>query len=211
MKWLESRVLWGIVLILVGIIFLAENLGMVQVSGLFWGALFGISGAFFVVLFIQNRANWWALIPGFTLISVSVLVFLNWIAPALGEVWGGSIVLAGIAVGFLLVYPFDSRHWWALIPGGILLTLTFVAGLDELKPGFGTAGVFFLGTGMTFALVALLPTPQGEMRWAWIPAAILAAAGVVFLMVGENLSVYLLPGSLILLGILLILRTLRRR
>ncbi len=40
MKRLESRVLWGIVLILVGIIFLVENLGLIHLSDLFWGALF---------------------------------------------------------------------------------------------------------------------------------------------------------------------------
>jgi len=210
MKWLESRVLWGIVLILVGIIFLVENLGLVQLSELFWGTLFGVSGAFFIVFFIQNRTNWWALIPGLTLISVGLLVLLNWIAPALGEVWGGSIVLAGIGISFLTVYLFDFRNWWALIPGGILLTLALAAGLDGINPGFRTAGVFFLGTGMTFAMVALLPTPQGDMRWAWIPSGILCVAGVIILMVGVNLAASLFPASLILLGVMLILRTLRR-
>ncbi len=129
----------------------------------------------------------------------------------MGEIWGGSIVLAGIGIGFLLVYLFESRNWWALIPGGILLTLALVAGLDGLNPGFGTAGVFFLGTGMTFAMVALLPTPQGDMRWAWIPSGILCVSGVIFLMVGENQVALLFPASLILLGVILILRTLRRR
>jgi len=209
MKLLESRILWGVVLVLAGVLFLTENLGVLHLGDLFWVLIFVASGVFFVSIFVQNRASWWALIPGLTLFSVGLLVFLNWIAPALGDLWGGSIVLGGIGLSFLLVYLVERENWWALIPGGVLLTLALVAGLDELNPGIATAGIFFLGLGLTFALVALLPTPQGEMRWAWIPSGILLLMGTIFLIAWENMLAYLWPAALILLGGFLILRSFR--
>jgi hypothetical protein len=211
MKLLESRILWGVVLVLAGVLFLIDNLGILRLGDLFWVVIFLASGVFFISIFVQNRANWWALIPGFTLLSVGLLVFLNWIAPSLGDLWGGSIVLGGIGLSFFFIYLVERENWWALIPGGVLLTLALVAGLDGLYPGIPTAGIFFLGLGLTFALVALLPTSQGDMRWAWIPGGILLLVGTIFLIAWENMLAYLWPAGLILLGGFLILRAFRNR
>jgi hypothetical protein len=86
-----------------------------------------------------------------------------------------------------------------------------IAGVEEFFPALGTAGLFFLGLGLTFALVALLPNPQGDMRWAWIPGGILLLIGSIFLVAGENLLVYIWPVILILAGGLFIVRALRNR
>lgn len=210
MKIIESRLLWGGLLILAGVLLLVENLRIFDLGDIFWVILFAVAGIFFISFFIQQRSNWWALIPGITLISLGVLVLLNWLAPEFGDFWGGSIVLGGIGISFLLVYLVERENWWAVIPGGVLLTLALVAALDTFNSGMGTAGVFFLGLGLTFAILALLPNPQGEMRWAWIPAGVLLAAGTVFLFISEDLFVYFWPVALIGVGGLLILRALRR-
>ena len=57
------------------------------------------------------------------MLSIGLLVLLNWIAPKFGGVWGGSIVLAGIGVSFLAVYLVERQNWWALIPAGSLASL----------------------------------------------------------------------------------------
>ena len=211
MKILESRILWGGLLVLAGILFLVQNLGLFRVGDLFWVVLLALAGVFFLSLFLQNRANWWPLIPGLTLISVGVIVLINWISPDHGERWSGSIILGGIGLSFALIYLIARQNWWAIIPAGVLITLALIAGLEEFFPALGTAGLFFLGLGLTFALVAMLPNPQGDMRWAWIPGGILLLIGSIFLVAGENLLVYVWPVILILAGGLFIVRALRDR
>ncbi len=211
MKILESRILWGGLLILAGILFLVQNLGIFRVGDLFWVVLLGLAGVFFLSIFLQNKSNWWPLIPGLTLFSVGSIVLLNWVSPDYGERWSGSIILAGIGLSFALVYLIARQNWWAIIPAGVLFTLAVIAGLEEFFPALGTAGLFFLGLGLTFALVALLPNPQGEMRWAWIPGGILLLIGSIFLVAGENLLVYVWPIILILAGGLFIIRAIRNR
>ncbi len=211
MKILESRILWGGLLILAGILFLVQNLGIFRVGDLFWVVLLALGGVFFLSLYFQNKSNWWALIPSLTLISVGLIVLLNWISPDRSQRWSGSVILGGIGLSFALIYLKARQNWWAIIPAGVLITLAVIAGLEEFFPAFGTAGLFFLGLGLTFALVALLPNTQGEMRWAWIPGGILLLIGSIFLVAGQNLLVYVWPIILILAGGLFIVRAIRNR
>jgi hypothetical protein len=67
----------------------------------------------------------------------------------------------------------DRRRWWAMIPGGVLVTLGIVSALTDAYNIGNTGGVFFVGLGITFMLVALL----ANMRWAYIPAAVLLLLG----------------------------------
>lgn len=208
---LESRFVWGGLLILAGVVFLLQNLGFIGViSDLFWALVLGAAGVFFLTLFTQNRANWWALIPGFTLLSIAVLIVSSLLVPRFSEVWGGSIVLGGIGASFLVIYLLNRRGWWALIPAGVLLTLAVIAGLGSLLPGLETGGILFLGMGLTFALLALLPNSQGQLKWAWIPAGVLLFMGLVFVAAAGNIVGYILPLALIIGGGYLILRTFSR-
>ncbi|MDI6694935.1 MAG: hypothetical protein QME21_07815 [Anaerolineales bacterium] len=211
MRWLESRILWGSLLILAGVLFLLQNLGLLPAGNLFWMVLIGVGGAIFLSIFIQNRTNWWALIPGLTLVSIALVIGLGVFAPRLADRWGGSLVLGGIGLSFALIYLVERQHWWAVIPFGVLFTLASMVALEQINPGLETPGVFFLGLSATFVLVALLPNPQGELRWAWIPAAILLAMGVLFIAAAEEMLAYIWPAALILAGLFLIYRTFRSR
>lgn len=210
-KWLQSRVLWGTLLILGGIVILLQNFGYIGLGDLFWALLMGIAGVFFLSVFIQNREHWWALIPGFTLLSIAVLIASSRLAPRFANVWGGSIVLAGIGASFLVIFLLDRRNWWAIIPAGVMLTLTVIAGVSQFLPGMETGGILFLGIGLTFGVLALLPSPEGRMRWAWIPAAILLVMGLMLMAAAGEFLGYLWPLALILGGGFLILRTLTHR
>ena len=210
-RWLGNRLFWGILLILGGVVFLLQNLGYFQLGDLFWALLFGLGGLFFLSVFFPNRANWWALIPGLTLLSIAVLLVVTRFLPAFAESWGGSIVLGGIGLSFLLIYLLDHNNWWAIIPFGVLETLAIVAGLGSVIPGVATGGIFFLGLGLTFALVALLPSLHGSMWWAWIPAGVLTGMGLLFVVISGQTVGFVLPAALILVGILLIVFTMRQR
>ncbi len=210
-KLLESRLLWGTLLILLGVLFLLENLNLLRVSDWLWVLLIGVGGLIFIGVFLRSRQNWWALIPGLTLLGVALGIGLETFAPNLAERWQGAIVLGSIGLSFALIYTIDRRHWWAIIPFGVLFTLAGVVVLEGFFPETQTPGFFFLGLGLTFVLVALLPTQQGDMRWAWIPASILLLMGVIFIAAMEQALVFLWPAALILLGVYLILRALRPR
>jgi hypothetical protein len=91
------------------------------------------------------------------------------------------------------VYLAEKTNWWAIIPGGVLFTIAAVALMESSTTAIATGGIFFLGIGLTFALVAILPNTVGQMRWAWIPAGILVLMELLLLVAAENLINYIWP------------------
>jgi hypothetical protein len=210
-KWLGNRMFWGALLIIGGVVFLLQNLNIIQFGPLIWALLFALGGLFFLSVFFPNRLNWWALIPSLTLFSIALLLAAGYFFPSFTDTWGGSIVLGGIGLSFLLVYLVDRKNWWAIIPCGVLLTLAVVAGVGTLLPGVAAGGILFVGLGLTFALVAMLPPERGSMWWAWIPAGVLALMGLLLLLFSGQLTGLLLPVILIGAGLLLVFFAIRRR
>jgi len=208
LKLLSSRVFWGILLILGGILLLLDTLNIFKGGALFWTIVSGIAGILFLSLFATNRDNWWSIIPGIIFLAISLTIGLNSFVTGFSDTnLGGTIILAGIGLSFLLVYLFERSNWWAIIPAGVMTTIAIVAILDSGASGLQSGGIFFVGLGITFALVAFLPNPIGQMRWAWIPAAILGLMGLLILITAEDLINYIWPSVIILAGILLILRS----
>jgi hypothetical protein len=211
LKLLESRIFWGVVLIIGGVLFLLQSLFGIQLGGLFWSIVFVLGGLFFLSVFFANRANWWAIIPGFTLIGISATIATGELFPSLAGTLGGSFVLGAIGLSFLVIYLLNREFWWAIIPSGVLLTLAIVISLESLLTDTGFVSLFFLGMALTFAVVALVPNPEGRMQWPWIPAGILGLMGIIFGAFSGEFMVYLVPLALILGGGILIFQTLRRR
>ena len=206
MNWITSRTFLGVLLIIGGIIFLLENLGIVAIGEAFWGILLGVAAIGFLSVYLTNRENWWALIPGMILLSVSALIILNTIFPGGTGELGGVIVLGGIGLAFLLMYLTNRENWWAIIPAGVMLTLSIVVLLGEVISGFEVGGIFFLGLGLTFAVVAILPTPHGQMKWAFIPAGVMIVLGLLITAALSPLINYIWPVALILAGLFLVFR-----
>ena len=211
-KVLYSRIFWGVLLVIGGALLLLDTFGVFKGSDLFWTVITAIGGILFISVFITNRIHWWALIPGIILLAVAAMIGLTAFVPGFSDSnLGGSIFLAGIGLSFLVVYLVERRNWWAIIPAGVMATLAVVAGLDQVTTGDTNGGIFFLGLGLTFALVAVLPTSVGRMRWAWIPAAILAIFGVILILAAGAYINYIWPIVLLVAGIALILRSIIRK
>lgn len=210
-RWLESRILWGSLLILGGVLFLMQNLGVINFGGIYWAILLSLGGLFFLTIFFTSRANWWALIPGIVLIGVALVLVLDYLIPHFSDVWSGFIVLGSIGLSFILIFLINRQNWWALIPGGALISLGLASGLGNFLPGLETGGIFLIGLGVTFALVALTPTPEGRMWWAWIPAGVLMFIGLVLTAVAGRMLIFFGPLVLIIGGGILIYFALRPR
>ena len=205
MKRYDPRLWLGILLVLGGMLAMLDTMGIISnAGGIFWGLIWGAAGLVFLYMLINNREQWWAAFPAFTLLGLSAQSFLP---DSLSQL-DGLVFFAGISLGFWWVYFTDKNsHWWAIIPGGVLLTLGVVSSLDNVS-GLDTGGFFFLGLGITFILVALLPGGSGR-SWALIPGTILLLFGAVLGFSAGNLTDYVWPVVLILLGGFFVFRFLR--
>ncbi len=209
MKLISSRIFWGLLLIAGGVLFLLQYILGFELSGIFWGGAMAVVGAAFLSVVIGDRRNWWALIPGLILLVIGAIILLESFVPNFSDAWSGAIMLGGIGLAFWIVYLVNRENWWAIIPGGVMVTLAVVTALPDF--GMTTGAVFFIGLGATFGLVGLLPTPHGNMRWAFIPALVLAVMGLLTLGFAADIINYIWPVALILVGIWFVIRTLRRR
>jgi hypothetical protein len=214
MKRQTASVFVAIFLILIGIIALLDNLSILPFYAYgiqwLWLGAFGLAGVLFLAAFVSNRQeSWWAAIPGFALLGLAVLSGI----PAFAEsALGGGFFLGMISLSFWVIYFTHREQWWAVIPGGVLLTLAVTAVLPESTGGGQDAGgFFFLGLGLTFLLVYLLPTPEGRKDWAIWPAAILGLMGALISLGSSGWSRFIWPVALIALGGFIIYRTFTRR
>lgn len=201
MKRFDYRILVGAALILGGILMLLDKAGVLKgATDFFWAGLLAIGAGIFLFWFFSDRSKWWAAIPGFTLAGMAASALL---LDKIG--WGGLAFLGGIGVGFWAVYLRQPAQWWAIIPGGVLLTLGFTSALTEAFNVVETGGVFFVGLGLTFLLVALL----AKMKWAFIPAAVLLLLGFFLGTPFVGVLEYAWIGILLIAGIVLVISAVR--
>ena len=198
MNRINFRTLIGGALVLLGVLMLLQRFNIFNSAiDIFWGVVFLAGGIYFLYRFaLDRRGEWWALIPGFTLIGIGVSAVLP------GR-WSGLSFLGFVGISFLAIYLSDRQRWWAIIPAGVLITLGITAVLTTLYGARETGGFFFLGLGLTFLLVAIL----ASMQWAYIPGVILLLMGVVlgYTPFAGALN-YVWPAALILTGLLLIVQ-----
>jgi hypothetical protein len=74
----------------------------------------------FIVIFVRDRNRWWALIPAYTLLAVGIMVGLIEMN-VLDDLLIPAYVFFAIALPFIAVYVRNTKHWWALIPAGIMI------------------------------------------------------------------------------------------
>ena len=201
MKRFDYRILVGAALILGGILMLLDKTGLLKgATDFFWAGLLALGAGIFLFWFFSDRTKWWAAIPGFALAGMSASTLL---LERIG--WGGLAFLGGLGLGFWAVYFRQPAQWWAIIPGGVLLTLGFTSALTEAFNISETGGVFFVGLGITFLLVALL----AKMKWAFIPSAVLFLLGFFLGTPFVGVLEYAWIGLLLIAGIVLVISAVR--
>lgn len=207
---LQNRTtLWGVLLIGLGVFFLLQVTGIFgALSTLFWSVAFAAGGAVFLYFFLTRpHASWWAAIPGFTLLGLAATIFYDRFAPPFFSDLGGAVFLGSIGIGFWAIFFTNREHWWAIIPGGALLSVAGVVVVSELGIGVNPASTLFVGLGLTFALLGLMSTYLNtNLRWAYIPAAILLVMGIVIFTPFVGVLGWIWPLALIAGGAYLILR-----
>jgi hypothetical protein len=200
-----SRLVWGGILILAGVLFFLQELNILGNAFQFlWLLIMAAGSAVFLWIYFSRKDQWWAIIPGLVLLGLAVST-LDWLLNILpGSDWTGAVFLGCIGLAFWFVYLRRQDQWWAVIPGGVMLTLAAVTALDNFINW--SEVVFFLGLATTFLLVAVLPNTGQDTRWAFIPAAILGIIGLTIFAPIKNLMFYLWPVLLIALGVYILVR-----
>jgi len=110
-------ILVALMLIGGGIILLLYNMKLLGDWGPWvWSAGFAVAGLVFVGVFVADRKQWWAVIPGGSLFVLAIIPVLDLFLP--GDVTG-SLFFAGIGLVFLVLYFLRSPArplGWAIWP-----------------------------------------------------------------------------------------------
>lgn len=162
-------------------IFISAGLGITavlsgtEIDSLWIGAvLMGfISLPFWVIYLFNRKENWWALIPGWALAVITLIILVS-------EQWAGetigALVMWSIALPFLFVYFRNRTHWWALIPGFIMAGLGVVVLLSSQSSEeiIGTFVMLMIAA----PFFAIFFFAKGQW-WAIIPAGILTTLAII--------------------------------
>lgn len=202
----SPRTLAGAALIGLGALALLQNMGLLGgLATLVWAAALGAAGATFLAAFLRGR-GWWAAIPGATLLGLAAAALVGSLPLRVAGELAGGMFLGAVGAGFLLVYIARQDHWWAVIPGGVMLTLAALA-LFAGPLGDASGALFFLGIGLTFGALTRLPGHAERLRWAIVPASVMLAMSAVVLLATTQLANIVAPLLLIGGGLALLYRT----
>jgi hypothetical protein len=210
---LKIRDTIGVLLIIGGGLLILQNLNIFSgdVENIIWAIVSGALGGFFLSRYFARRENWGWLIPGVSLLGIGISNLVK-LVPGVGALFSEFIILGSIGLSFVLIYLNDRLHWWALVPGGLLISLGIGSIVESFDPTWVDSGsVLFIGLGITFLILYLLPTPYGRLKWALIPSLILLALGSV-IAIGENLEIggFIGPAIIIILGLLVLVNAIRK-
>ena len=201
----RMNIVWGILLIGIGLITLMQTMGVIVGGlGIVWAFVFAAVGATFLWTFITDRSRWWALIPAFVLLSLAATAFLEGALPETSDRWTGAVFMGGLSLSFWAVYLVRRDYWWAIIPGGVLLTIAVVAAMPGRSP---CRAEFFLGLASPLDWFSLT-----RMMWAIIrqPCWLIGGAIAIGQEVWLQYLNYVWPVFLIAAGLYLIVRVMRR-
>lgn len=167
-------IFWSIVLMSSGVLLLLFEFGFLTpytpLLQYILAGLFVFGAVLFFGAFARTPAEWWRVIPGWTLLALAGVLVLSTLA--VDQRWLGATVFGGLALAFAHVYLSDrGGRWWALIPSGFLAVLGAVMGVSAWGiPMEALALLLFGGLGGVFFLLFLLHRRQW---WAVLPGGVL--------------------------------------
>jgi hypothetical protein len=167
---LKQNNLIGLILVVVGGLALLGNFGLLGgVPAIFFSVAMAAAGIYLVRYHIAKRSQLWASIVGFALLGLAFA--------AISGDWAGFYFLGLLGGGFASVYVLNRKHWWAVIPAGVLWTLSLVVASENIFPRWDEGALFFAGLAAIFGYLFAYE----RQRWAIFPAVALLMVGVLAL------------------------------
>lgn len=192
----RSQLYWGLVLLLLGGLFLAVNLHMIpEPGGNLWALIFaGISALCLVGYFVGGVRNWGWLFPATVTGAIAATI---WMAEAgVDGTLIGSMFMTAVSLPFWVAFVTAPRtNWWGLIPGWVLLAIAGIIFAADRLPGEVMAALIMFAIGLPFLVVYFARRTQW---WALIPGGITCGIGVMLLFAsvlrGELLAAVIMLG-----------------
>lgn len=190
----DRRTILGLSLIAFGLLTLMGQLGVFEgVGRMVGGAVLAVLGALTLRAYNERPGRLWTIPVGAGFIGLALVSLFP-------ELWGW-LFLAALASGFLVVFLVDDRHWWAIIPAGVLYTVTVIAALEPLISGREAVEALLLFGGLSLTFASLRVLPNVQQRWAVWPAAGLA---FMALLVATVEGAWVVPTALLVAGLALV-------
>lgn len=210
----DQRNVFGILLILFGTYLALEQFGVIPVSarGLVPAVLFGFAAFSLFSMYFANTTRWWAVMVGFFMSGLALSALVGVFAPEMSARVSGTLFFAGLSLGFAAAYVVQRENWWAIIPGGVMLSLAAVT-FFENTPGipFEPAGLLFIGMGLTFLLLSTVKNNNIRLSWGIYPGIPLLIFGVMLAIGSEESWAVMGPLLLVAGGVWLLYSSLRKR
>jgi len=191
MKARSINLVWGIILILAGGLFLAQNLGYLEELPLnAWVIIFsGLSLLFFATYFINGVKNWGWLFPAFIFAGVALTMSLT-NAGVESDVLGVP-VLIGVALPFVVAFALNRQeNWWALIPAWVLSMVALMILITDRIASDLIGAFVMLAIGIPFLVVYLV---NRKNWWALIPAGVMLLIAAIILISSQASGQFVAP------------------
>ena len=179
MKSQFDSLIWGLILIAAGGLFMARNLGYeVDLTPTFWMAVCGaLSVLSFIRYFKGDRRRWGRIFPACLFAAATVIIGLSHADVS------DSVIAAPLFVGFAIPFAVavvvdHQKNYWAVVPATIFSLVALAALLDKRADGEFLGALVVLAISTPFFFVYFT---QERQRWAIIPAGILASIGLAAL------------------------------
>ena len=176
----RSNLIWGLVLIVLGGLFLAQTLGLIpELSQTFWAVGMGLACLFFVGAYVYSGKDQWGwLFPIFITGGLSLAAALGF--TTLNPLWIGALFMACVSAPFWIIFLFNRpENWWARIPGWVTGVLTLIILVSEQWAGETIGAIVMWSIALPFVVVYLR---NREHWWALSPGFIMVGMGVVVLL-----------------------------
>lgn len=176
-KWLS--IFWGIILIAAGVLFMLNNMGILNFqywSNTTWVLSFGAAAVLFLVTYLLQGVRYWCwLFPATVSAGIALVIGLN--DTALGRQIGGTPILAAVALPFFVAFFTDTqKNKWALIPAWVMTVITAIVFLADKADGNLVGALVLYSIGLPFLVVYLTDKKQ---NWALIPFGVMTAIGTI--------------------------------
>jgi hypothetical protein len=179
MKSKFDGLMWGLILIVAGGLFMAHNLGYeIDLTPAFGMAICGaLSALCFIRYFAGDLKRWGRLMPACLLAAAAVMIGLSQ-ADVPDSLTAMPLFIA-FAITFVVALIVDyQKNYWAVIPATIFSMLALGLMLDNRADGELLGALVMLAISTPFLFIYFT---QEKQWWAIIPAGILGSIGVTAL------------------------------
>lgn len=171
------KILWGIVLIAMGGIAIADRLGYVDlelITSLGWAIIFAvISAVFFLSYFLSGVRNWGWLCPALLFAALALTIAMILENPDDSII--ALPILLSIAIPFYVGYFLNRKLWGLLIPAWVMTVVSVIPALSERANSDLIGATVLFAIALPFLIVYRI---NRQHKWALILGTVLAFIGL---------------------------------